>query len=598
MQMARKILLFYGAILILAAFLFGCGKTGRELVSVAPWPMFHCDLQHTGTSPYVGPQTGVLEWKFRTNDRIGCSPAIAKDGTVYVGSEESYLYALKPDGTLKWKFETGDWVVSSPAIAKDGTVYVGSGDSYLYALKPDGSLKWKFETGDCVGSSPAIAKDGTVYVGSGDSYLYALKPDGSLKWKFETGDWVASSPAIAKDGTVYVGSEDSYLYALKPDGSLKWKFETGDWVVSSPAIAKDGTVYVGSQDGYIYAIDPDGTLKWKFTAGVVFSSPAIGENGTVYVGSNTWYYLYAIHADGTLKWKFETGDWVGSSPAIAKDGTVYVGSEDSYLYALKPDGSLKWKFETGGEVFSSPAIGQNGTLYVGSNDYYLYAIGTKGAVAEMPTEETHSGPQSHILGKWKDTKPLIEGSDSFTTLEFFRDGTLLATHFYWGSTSSTGEYKFVDDRHIKLDFGVVLGSYVCTFSLFQDELILEFPDTRGIRTYRKVAEASVPIGTYANAQSQILGKWKDTKPLIEGSDSFTTLEFFRDGTLLATYFYWGSTSSTGEYKFVDDRHIKLDFGVVLGSYVCTFSLFQDELILEFPDERGVRTYQRVAGGDS
>ncbi|MGB4714544.1 MAG: PQQ-binding-like beta-propeller repeat protein, partial [Defluviitoga tunisiensis] len=104
-------------------------------------------------------------------------------------------------------------------IGSDGTIYVGSYDSYLYsylyAINPDGSLKWKYETGSGIESSPAIGSDGTIYVGSLDNYLYAINPDGSLKWKYETDDWIDSSPAIGSDGTIYVGSGDSYLYAIQ-----------------------------------------------------------------------------------------------------------------------------------------------------------------------------------------------------------------------------------------------------------------------------------------------------------------------------------------------------------------------------------------------
>jgi outer membrane protein assembly factor BamB len=45
-----------------------------------------------------------------------------------------YLYAINPDGREKWRFEIGNWVSSSPAIEADGTIYVGSEDSYLYAI--------------------------------------------------------------------------------------------------------------------------------------------------------------------------------------------------------------------------------------------------------------------------------------------------------------------------------------------------------------------------------------------------------------------------------------------------------------------------------
>ena len=40
-------------------------------------------------------------------------------------------------GVKLWEFETGRAVYSSPAIGSDGTVYVGSQDNKLYAIKTD-----------------------------------------------------------------------------------------------------------------------------------------------------------------------------------------------------------------------------------------------------------------------------------------------------------------------------------------------------------------------------------------------------------------------------------------------------------------------------
>ena len=40
-------------------------------------------------------------------------------------------------GAKLWEFETGDQVSSSPSIGSDGTVYVGSYDNNLYAIKTD-----------------------------------------------------------------------------------------------------------------------------------------------------------------------------------------------------------------------------------------------------------------------------------------------------------------------------------------------------------------------------------------------------------------------------------------------------------------------------
>ncbi len=76
---------------------------------------------------------------------------------------------------------------SSPAIAVNGTIYVGSRDMRLYAVNPDGSKKWEYYMGAEVRSSPAIGGDGTIYAGSKNGHVRAINPDGSLKWVYVGG---------------------------------------------------------------------------------------------------------------------------------------------------------------------------------------------------------------------------------------------------------------------------------------------------------------------------------------------------------------------------------------------------------------------------
>ncbi|MEO0226265.1 MAG: PQQ-binding-like beta-propeller repeat protein [candidate division WOR-3 bacterium] len=333
----------------------------------------------------IPPPSGHLRFTYKTGDLVKSSPAIGRDGTIYFGSDDSYLYAVQVNGILKWRFPTGGYIISSPAIAGDGTIYFGSYDRYVYALNPDGSLKWRFPTGGIIFSSPALDQNGTIYIGSTDSYLYALNPDGSLRWRYRTGDGIYSSPAIGLDGTIYFGSYDYYLYALNPDGSLQWRYPTGYYVVSSPAIGADGTVYVGSHDTYLYALNPDGTLKWRFkTANYIESSPVIGGDGTVYFGSDD-FGVYALNPDGSLKWVYRTSSPVNATPAIGIDGKIYIGAYRSNFFALNPDGSLFWRYiidiQIYGISFSSAAIWSNGALNFGATDGYLYVLQGGGGLA-------------------------------------------------------------------------------------------------------------------------------------------------------------------------------------------------------------------------
>ncbi|MBN2466233.1 PQQ-like beta-propeller repeat protein, partial [candidate division WOR-3 bacterium] len=159
--------------------------------------------------------------------------AQAKDtGELMSGWSAAHNIAIGLVDTLSiWRYQinsvAGQGNYSSPAIGSDGTIYVGSQDDYLYAANPDGTLKWRYLTGGVVRSSPAVAPDGTIYFGSYDNRLYALNPSGTLKWSYVTGGNVSSSPAIAADGTIIFGSSDNHIYALNADSTLRWSWATG-----------------------------------------------------------------------------------------------------------------------------------------------------------------------------------------------------------------------------------------------------------------------------------------------------------------------------------------------------------------------------------
>jgi len=342
------------------------------------WSMFQHDPQHTGRSEYSGPASPEEKWHFDISTTEGLSsPAIASDGTVYVGSMGGQcLHAINPDGSEKWTFDCS-FISSSPCIDLAGTIYFGAGMS-LYAVYPNGTEKWQYPTGGpIIRSSPVFVSDGVIYIGSCDSCLYSINSDGTFNWKYPTNGMIVSSPAIAHDGTIYIGSCDGKLYAINSDGTLHWDYNTGGEIYSSPAINDSGIIYFGSLDSYLYALNPEGSLKWRVLCGApVESSPTIGSDGTIYIGADDGY-LYAVSPDDSIKWQFRVGDYeVYASPIVGANGTIYIGSHlSSILYALNPDGTEKWQFIPLSGLYSSFALDDDNSIYFQtSSPAYLQVV--------------------------------------------------------------------------------------------------------------------------------------------------------------------------------------------------------------------------------
>jgi len=259
-----------------------------------------------GTFYAINPN-GTVKWTFKDSDSEGISsPAIAYDGTIVYGGEgyPGYpIYALYPNGTLRWRYNTGYYVIAAPAIDQEGTIYIGSGDTYFYALNLNGTLRWRFKTGDYIKGAASIATDGTIYVPSFDGYLYALYPNGTMRWRASTGDSMnAAGVAIGKLGTIYVGTE--MLRAFNPNGTLKWITDVqGDIYGSVPSVSADGTIYVTAGNSLV-AVNPDGTVRWRrqITNDVIIrSSPSIGPKDWIYVGSGELESDGYLHAFGTME---------------------------------------------------------------------------------------------------------------------------------------------------------------------------------------------------------------------------------------------------------------------------------------------------------
>ena len=409
-------------------------------------------------STLISTETVIIRGNPLFGFQLFSSPAVATDGTIYVGSTDTRLYALDPNGNIKWIYETGDQLVASPAIDSDGTVYIGSADRQLYAINPDGTLKWVYPTKAVLNSSPALAADGTIYVAGtnldntyicdgGDDpvqlvhsfgVFYAVNPDGTEKWRLTLSGEVNSSPVIASDGTIYIGSAGHVSYDRIDPCDPTTQIPPSDAYPNLPA------------NGHVYAINPNGTIEWDFRAlGNVDSSAAVAADGTIYIGSDyathgyktmtevfeigsqATGYLYALNPDGTLIWVTDLYGDVKSSPAIGSDGTIYVGSDKEDVFALNPDGTIKWVFPTRGPVRSSPALASDGTIFIGSNDSRLYALNSDGAlITEIVADDDFSnsgivssptiladGTVYFATGGPASDEPFVDGAATFYAID-------------------------------------------------------------------------------------------------------------------------------------------------------------------------------------
>ncbi len=321
-------------------------------------------------------ENGKLKWKYKINGSIEYTPALGKDGTIYVGSKKGYLYAIDSDGKLKWKSKISGSIDSNLVIDSEGTIYLTSSKHYLYAINSDGSLKWGGEIKEEIISEPSIGKFKTAYLTTKEGYLYAINPDGDVNWKYKVSEKIVTGPVIDSKEVIYVGSERDYLYAINGLGEMLWKSKIEYGILSKLVVGKDGNIYVKSKNAGYSVIDTEGNFLWSGTIDEKgLYDFIIDFDGSIYIRSDK-RMLYAINPDRSLKWTYKDKNIIASDLAISSDKTIYMGTDDGSLHAINVGGVLRWEYK-GNIQFSSkasPVIDSKGVVYVGSKDGYIHAI--------------------------------------------------------------------------------------------------------------------------------------------------------------------------------------------------------------------------------
>jgi len=343
---------FTKATIILLFAIFTC----TQISSAADWPMYYQDANHSALNPANGAKTDNVLWEFeigesidppdsrRMNHSFAMAPTVIAYETVYIHSNDDYLYAIDTNnGKLRWKFKTighESDISSAPAIAEGvvffGTDYYSSFDSgyddpkgYFYALDAaTGKLKWEYPTGHSAESSPVV-DNGCVYFGSDGIYALDTK-DGKLKWKYDTFRIIGLPLLISGENLYYPDyCNDAFphgvcIYAIDAaTGKLKWKQAISDENIVNQfpsLLSANGLVIVANpgKTGYVYALDAlDGDIKWSsqlYLQNALFISDGILYVDAINVDvSNDETFKAYLLVDGENIPVFDGGDVVGVS---------------------------------------------------------------------------------------------------------------------------------------------------------------------------------------------------------------------------------------------------------------------------------------------
>jgi len=222
----------------------------------------------------IYPNNGTVKWIFNpgSNRRIrGGTPCNSIDGTIFFGTnigeiDGGEIIAVNQDGTEQWRKTIANlWVESAPAIAEDGTIYIGSssddaGESYgyLYALGRD-DLE-----ADAHGPYFGIINNPVQFTGSADGGY----PPYSYHWDF--GDDETSEEQNPTHEYDTVGNYTITLTVTDDNESIAvdttWALirESND-PPNKPTITGETQGYIGETYEYTFTTtDPDDDDIWFY----------------------------------------------------------------------------------------------------------------------------------------------------------------------------------------------------------------------------------------------------------------------------------------------------------------------------------------------
>ncbi len=348
-------------------------------------------------SPCPAHARGV--WTYEALGNIWARPLVWRDGRIFVGAEDGFLYAFSPAGKLLWGHMAKKGFSGWPAAFGKQAVVAGNRDGSLHVVTLDGRLRNRIELDGAPVGPPAIWKRRLIQ-GTASGYVYALDHRGKRIWRYKGSAPVTAWPTVGQGGRVFFGCEDGSVYALEADGSLAWrvvlpappapkKAPAEDQGLLGPKKKKkkrdrraimggvvpsaDG-VLVATFGGLVVALDGQGKVRWRKVMGPVVGGLAPMPNGAVF--GTTRGMIRAVDHAGKVQWKLAADGAVESLPRVT-GGKVYLGTRKGTLYVLDLAGVPRALLSAAGAINGGIEVVKDRILF-GARDRRLYVLAAPG----------------------------------------------------------------------------------------------------------------------------------------------------------------------------------------------------------------------------
>jgi len=269
----------------------------------SPWPVMHGDSQHTGRSPFVGPNLESVHLTVQMPFYLESSPTIDEEGNLYYMQGErntnNELISLTPEGALRWSLSVpGDFRISSDpfTFSTEGDQFYVSGNDSLYAISPSGTIVWAY---DAIGWIYTIVDndDNVYFFHHAFNQFISVNKAGMLNWSIDLADYGITSPnhsllpTMTKDGIIpIVGftSPGNKMLLIPLEGELVTEVMLEEVVSTHLVSDSESHVYFGTSIGNVIKMSSAGTIRQTMALSdslilIPDNSPALSSDGTMYL---------------------------------------------------------------------------------------------------------------------------------------------------------------------------------------------------------------------------------------------------------------------------------------------------------------------------